>query len=148
MSDKEIEDLALEFAKAESYGEFSTDLWKGFVFGFKKAVKLLKQKKRRYKMKFDRNIYNIILVHVVRTWERLRLNQPHQEMPLDNIESAEELQFIADFVIKTDLVQEFLTNKDGGIWNKFGDCCSDVYIERIAREYITENYLKHDKNGW
>jgi len=43
-SDKEIEDLALEFAKAESYGEFSTDLWKGFVFGFKKAVKLLKPK--------------------------------------------------------------------------------------------------------
>ncbi len=92
-------------------------------------------------MKFDRNIYNIILVHVARTWERLRLNQPHQEMPLDNIESAEELQFIADFVIETDLVQEFLTNKDGGIWDKFGDGCSDVYIEKIAAEYITENYL-------
>lgn len=97
-------------------------------------------------MKFDRNIYNIILVHVARTWERLRLKQPHQEMPLDNIESAEELQIIADFVIETDLVQEFLTNRDGDIWDKFGDGCSDVYIERIASEYITENYLQLLKN--
>jgi|AOAMet11_17_M020_2_1038521.scaffolds.fasta_scaffold15860_1 hypothetical protein len=92
-------------------------------------------------MKFDRNIYNIILVHVARTWERLRLNQPHQEMPLDNIESPEELQIIADFVIETDLVQEFLTNRDGSIWDKFGDGCSDVYIERVGAEYINENYL-------
>ncbi len=45
ITDKEVDALALEFAKAESYGEFSTDLWKGFVFGFKKAVKLLNQNK-------------------------------------------------------------------------------------------------------
>ena len=41
MTDQEIEALALEFAEAESYGELNTDLWKGFVFGFKKAMKLL-----------------------------------------------------------------------------------------------------------
>ena len=40
-------------------------------------------------MKFDREIYDIILVHVARTWERLRLQQPNNEMPLDNIRSAE-----------------------------------------------------------
>jgi len=46
ITDKEIEALALEFAKAESYGhKVNGDLWKGFVFGFKKAVKLLKQNK-------------------------------------------------------------------------------------------------------
>ena len=95
----------------------------------------------RHEVIFDRNIYNIILVHVARTWERLRLNQPHQEMPLDNIESAEELQIIADFIIETDLVQEFLSNRDGDVWDKFGDGCSDVYIERVGAEYITENYL-------
>ena len=45
ITDKEVDALALEFAKAESYGKLNTDLWKGFVFGFKKAVKLLKQNK-------------------------------------------------------------------------------------------------------
>jgi len=45
ITDKEIEALALEFAKAESYGKLNSDLWKGFIFGFKKAVKLLNQKK-------------------------------------------------------------------------------------------------------
>lgn len=92
-------------------------------------------------MKFDRNIYNIILVHVARTWERLRLNQPHQEMPLDNIESAEEFQIIALYIINSELVQEFITKQDGSIWDKFGDGCSDAYIERISAEYITKNYL-------
>ena len=92
-------------------------------------------------MKFDRNIYNTILVHVSRTWERLRLEQPHEEMPLDNIESAEELQNVADSVIKTDLVQEFLYNRDGDIWDRFGDGCSDTYIERVSKEYIVRNYL-------
>lgn len=92
-------------------------------------------------MKFDRHIYNIILVHVARTWERLRLEQPHQEMPLDNIESAEALPSVADFVIGTELVQEFLNDKDGNIWDKFRDGFSDVYIERISADYITKNYL-------
>jgi len=45
ITDKEIEALALEFAIAESYGKVNGDLWKGFVFGFKKAVKLLNQNK-------------------------------------------------------------------------------------------------------
>ena len=45
LTEEEIEALALEFAKAESYGDLNTDLWKGFVFGFNKAVKLLNQNK-------------------------------------------------------------------------------------------------------
>ena len=93
-------------------------------------------------MKFDREIYDIILVHVARTWERLRLQQPNKEMPLDNIRSAEELPCVADFIIDTDLVQEFLTNRDGAIWDRYGDGLSDVYIERIAEEYITKYYLR------
>ena len=35
ISDEEIEAAALTFAKEESYGELSADLWKGFVFGAK-----------------------------------------------------------------------------------------------------------------
>jgi len=92
-------------------------------------------------MKFDREIYNTILVHVSRAWERLRLEQPHQEMPLDNIESAEELPTIADQVLYTPLVQEFLEQRDGSIWNRFGDGFSDIYIERTAREIIKGTYL-------
>ena len=45
LTDKEIDALALKFAKEESYGKLNSDLWKGFVFGFKKAVKLIKQNK-------------------------------------------------------------------------------------------------------
>tara|TARA_R110000782_G_scaffold219228_1_gene306561 strand:+ start:433 stop:576 length:144 start_codon:yes stop_codon:yes gene_type:complete len=45
MTQEEIEALALEFAEAESYGELNTDLWKGFLFGFNKALKLLNQNK-------------------------------------------------------------------------------------------------------
>jgi hypothetical protein len=44
MTDQEIEALALTFAEEESYGKLNTDLWKGFVFGFKKAIKLLNEK--------------------------------------------------------------------------------------------------------
>ena len=45
LTDEEIEALALEFAKAESYGKRYADLLKGFVFGFKKAIQLLNQNK-------------------------------------------------------------------------------------------------------
>jgi hypothetical protein len=36
ISDKEIEQQALTFAKEESYGELNADLWKGYVFGAKR----------------------------------------------------------------------------------------------------------------
>ena len=91
-------------------------------------------------MIFDRQIYNIILVHVSRTWERMRLEQPYEEMPLDNVSSAEEMSTIADYIIRTDLVQEFLADRDGSIWNRYGDGASDTYIERVSRDYIESNY--------
>lgn len=90
---------------------------------------------------FDRQIYNVILVHVSRTWERIRLEQPNEEMPLDNIGSAYEMSAIADYVIRTEIVQEFLLNRDGSIWDTYGDKFSDTYIERVSREYIKRNYL-------
>jgi len=43
ISDEEIEQQALTFAKEESYGELSTDLWKGYVFGAKRMREQLKQ---------------------------------------------------------------------------------------------------------
>jgi len=96
--------------------------------------------------KFDREIYNIILVHVARTWERFRVVQNHQEMPLDNIQSAEELPNIAQKILENKVVQEFLINRDGSVWDKFDDGCSDTFIERISREYIIANYFFTIKN--
>ena len=96
--------------------------------------------------KFDREIYNIILVHVARTWERFRVVQNHQEMPLDNIQSAEELPNIAQKILENKVVQEFLINRDGSVWDKFDDGCSDTFIERISREYIIANYFLTIKN--
>ena len=43
ISDEEIEQQALTFAKEESYGELSADLWKGYVFGAKRMRDQLKQ---------------------------------------------------------------------------------------------------------
>ena len=43
ISDKDIEKQAFKFAQEESYGEFSGDLWKGYVFGAKRMRDQLKQ---------------------------------------------------------------------------------------------------------
>lgn len=40
---KDIEKQAFKFAQEESYGEFSGDLWKGFVFGAKWMKEKLKK---------------------------------------------------------------------------------------------------------
>lgn len=89
----------------------------------------------------ERQIHNIILIHVARTWERIRVEQPYEEMPLDNIASTEVIEEIAFEIFKKDLIQDFIREKDGSIWDRYGDSCSDVYIERIAKEIIEENYL-------
>ena len=44
ISDEEIEALALTFAEEESYGEFSGDLWRGYVFGAKRMRDQLKSR--------------------------------------------------------------------------------------------------------
>lgn len=41
----DLDELALKFMIDESYGEQSTDLWKGYLFGFQKALKILGDKK-------------------------------------------------------------------------------------------------------
>ena len=41
----DLDELALKFMIDESYGEQSTDLWKGYLFGFQKALSILGDKK-------------------------------------------------------------------------------------------------------
>ena len=89
---------------------------------------------------FDREIYNIVLIHVARTWERTRVTRPHEEMSLDNIESTDAIVEIATTIINDDILQEFLVDRDGDVWDKFGDGCSDSYIERVAFEIIEKEY--------
>jgi len=93
-------------------------------------------------MKFDREIFNIILIHTARTWERIRVKQPHQEMPIDNIGSTECIEEIATTINDDDVVQEFLETRDGEVWAKVDGGSSDSYIESMAEQIITKNYIK------
>ena len=98
---------------------------------------------------FDREIHNIILIHVARTWERIRLEQPHKAMPSDNIESANSvIPEIAYVIYKTKVIQKLINydkdDKDDWSWSKmtngYADF-SDTYIEQYAHEIIHDHYL-------
>lgn len=91
----------------------------------------------------NREIYNIILVHTSRIWERIRLTQPHQEMPYDNIASVEEIEHIASVIYHNDIVQGFLTDvTQEGYWvDNTDEGMSDAYIENEAEDIINREYL-------
>ncbi len=90
---------------------------------------------------FDQKIYNIILIHTARTWERIRVKQPHQEMPIDNIESTECIEEVAIEIIYDDVVQEFLETRDWLVWVKVSGAMSDAYIESLAEQIIRKNFI-------
>jgi hypothetical protein len=88
-------------------------------------------------------LFNIVLVHTARTWERIRLEQEFEEMPLDNIESTSAIVEIADKIIEDKILQELLvTNSEDWDWEEKTDTSfSDVYIEGLAEKIIKKNYL-------
>lgn len=92
-------------------------------------------------------MFNYILIHVARTWERMRIAQPHQEMPQDNIESAEgAIPDIAEEIFNDSVIQGFLRaneeEKANDYWEKNTEQgMSDWYIEALAEEKINVNYL-------
>ena len=90
--------------------------------------------------KIDRGIYNTILIHTARTWERVRVEQPFQEMPYDNIESTDFIEEIATNIYEDEVIQEFIKNGDGDIWIDVGGA-SDTYIERLAKQIITKEFI-------
>jgi len=57
-------------------------------------------------------------------------------MPYDNIESVDVIQTIAEIIMSYAMIREFIKTRDGMIWNREGDGCSDIYIERKAIEII------------
>ena len=90
-------------------------------------------------------VFNISVVHTARTWERIRLEQPFEEMPLDNIESAEAIIEIAEEIQNDEVIQRFLKCKDYDNWDweeeTDGYSFSDTYIEYLAEKIIKEKYL-------
>ena len=52
--------------------------------------------------------FNTILVHVSRTWERIRLESPTKELWFDEIESVDQIVRIADEILNTKIIQEYI----------------------------------------
>ena len=90
-------------------------------------------------------LFNIILVHVSRTWERIRLKQEFQEMPYDNIESVDKIVDIAQNILNDKVIQKFYETIYVNEWDwgkETSEGCSDAYIERLATELIYSDILE------
>jgi len=90
---------------------------------------------------YENIIHNTIVVHVARTWERLRLKQPHKEMPDDNIASVDTILQIAYSILKDKVIQDFIVRQSEDVWLETDQGMSDVYIETLAEKEIKNNYL-------
>lgn len=90
-------------------------------------------------MKLNRDILRAnVIVHVARTWERIRLDQDNQEMPLDNIASVDAIVEIADYIMYNKTVK-LLLDTDIKEWDWFtatGHHCSDSFFEELAMQDI------------
>ena len=90
----------------------------------------------------SQNLFNTILVHVARTWERTRLEQEYNEMPCDNIASVDEIVQIADEILQDEIIQEFLNTDDkNDFFMRKTSLLSDSYIEKLAKNIITKNFI-------
>lgn len=88
-----------------------------------------------------RELFNTVLVHTARTWERIRLEQPHEEMHEDNIESVDSIVEIADAIMEAKPLKKFLKSSDFDWYLETGEDCSDIYIEGLAAEIINNEYI-------
>ena len=92
-------------------------------------------------MLIERTLFNTILIHVARTWERIRVTRPHQEMPFDNIASTEVIEEIAFTIYSNEVVQGFLDSNDWDYWMTTTNMMSDEYIEETAFGIISKNFI-------
>ena len=96
----------------------------------------------------NREVYNIVLIHTARVWERIRLTQPNQEMPFDNIGSTDEIEAIATTIYNNDILQEFVKYRcctAFGFWvDNTDEGMSDAYIENQAEYIINDEYLDNE----
>jgi hypothetical protein len=84
-------------------------------------------------------LLNILVVLVARTWERVRLSQPHEEMPKDNIESIGIIIEIASRIYNDPNIVSNATQW-WYIYNE-SDTMSDCYVERQAVKIIESEYI-------
>ena len=90
-------------------------------------------------MKLNRDFLRAnVIVHVARTWERIRLDQDNQEMPLDNIASVDAIVEIADDIMHNETVKLLLDTdiKDWDLFAATGHYCSDSFFEELAMQDI------------
>lgn len=90
-------------------------------------------------------VFNDILIHTARTWERIRLNQENQEMGFDNIESCDCIVSVASEIFESEVIQKFVNasrNERMGFWGReTKESFSDDYIENLAHDKICNDYL-------
>ena len=91
-------------------------------------------------------MFNTILVHVARVWERVRVGTYCQEMPLDNIESVDAIVQITEEIFRNDVIQGFINaseeeRKDGYWIKNTKEGMSDSFIEMKAEVIIRKEYL-------
>jgi hypothetical protein len=90
-------------------------------------------------------VFNDVLIHTARTWERIRLDQEFQEMPYDNIESCDCIVAVAGDIFESELIQKFLKStarERRGFWEReTEEGFSDDYIENLAHDKIYNDYL-------
>lgn len=91
-------------------------------------------------------IWNYVLVNVARTWERVRVTEENQEMPLDNIQSVDAIIDISDKIYNGSVIQGFIYANEIGIVNDYWvkhteEGMSDSFIEAEAERIIREDFL-------
>tara|TARA_R100001369_G_scaffold23183_1_gene42544 strand:- start:393 stop:677 length:285 start_codon:yes stop_codon:yes gene_type:complete len=92
----------------------------------------------------NREIYNTVLIHTARSWERVRLEQPNEEMPYDNIESVYEIECIATTIYNDKVIQGFIKGEGchSAYWfHNTKEGMSDTYIESRAVDLIKKEIL-------
>ncbi len=88
-------------------------------------------------------VKKIVLIHTARTWERLRLLQPNEEMPFDNIGSTDEIVEISEKIMKDKIIKGFIKTKNkSDYFERKTNELSDTYIENLAEKLIFEIYIK------
>ena len=80
----------------------------------------------------NREIYNTVLIHTARSWERVRLEQPNEEMPYDNIESVYEIECIATTIYNDKVIQGFIK----------GEGCHSTYWFHNTKEGMSDTYIE------
>jgi hypothetical protein len=91
-------------------------------------------------------MFNNVLVHVSRTWERIRMNQINQTMPSDNLCSPDDIVAIATQIFDGKVIQGFVNGSEEVRMNDYWikntkEGMSDIFIEAQAEELIRVDIL-------